>query len=1540
MDTAQAKLRRATASSRTAHSRSVFFRGRGTLAESSGSGFFGPSPGVSQTQPIQDSQPVPEVQRQEDERRPLLEPDGGGPVEARQADAAIEPPDEREEEIGPVGIQAKLTIGDPDDPLEKEADAVAEQVVREEEVGPSQFGRAGKAVLRKPAPGSASPAPTPSFETSVQGARGQGAPLSQPVRADLENRLGRDLGGVKVHTGSHAQSLSRDISARAFTHGNDIYFASGQFAPESRDGKHLLAHEVVHTLQQSEGRADPRRLSRELPGDSESDPSVTETASAALGIDHAAAAPGDAGGEDVLGLSNDATAVRSPTAGDDAAVQTASVSASSAGATAAATVTAPSPPTVAAPAPAPDIGEQAARADADHRRELAQAARIEQEAGGRDADQQRADGERASAAIQQGAAQEPAQDNDVGDNDELSLPRLADLVAPLPEPVTSASAVGPQIAQIVPFPGEGSPAPELGPEAAAPAQPMPGGGTDFIASATERLNSESAEVQARVQVDADDAQQRVRSSARTMRARVRGQVRRTVAGLRERFGGQRSRITSAISAASGQVYSQLSARLAEAEVLRRQTRTDTSGIFRDHRTTMQRVVRENVEAAEALNERFSDQARRTTREKRATVRRRGSDQVARYPNTRRGVVQQNAARGVANRVEAEMRDRLPETLAAIDEVTAPIPQEFRDKGRQALEGFDNGLPELLQGIDDQVAELTRTLQEQAQRADQQLDAMQRQWLAQVDRSESAAIARAQGFEPQAMAQIDRGRRVALRQIERAAERANAPIGGVVAEAVAMLQATEDADPDATAAFAEIVLRWVNGIADEASDAIGQAADGVERELGRAGPLTAQGLGQVSRQVDRQLATDETTLSLGLADFVMRVDTAYGVTIQRTRDSFIATQAEIRRRLTPAVTDLERDFSRTLRDAEARIRDAVNEGLGKHNEALRLLGGDMREAASDAAWDYDHPVLSTLRDIGAIVLGVIVGILAIIAIIVVVIVAIKAAAFLLVLAGLTAATAALVAKIVVIGGLLAYAAYQGYQAYNAYRATGQSSGEAFLNVLQDFTGINDIRRAFGDENLSYYERGKAFGRGATILVLSLLGGRALIARFRGRVPPSVPNPRLPPGASRVARGQLAARLAVPTPRLRLPSFRRPPAAPQGRPPIGFGNRPLPRSHPSRVAVEGPPPPSRPIGFGTRPLPRSHPSRVAVEGPPPAPRRPIGFGNRPQPRSPSTPPPLPRQPIGFGTRPLPRAHPRRVALEGPPPPPRRPIGFGAEPVPRTHPSRVAVEGPPTEPRIGFLRNPRAARTSPPASGSGPRATSAPTSATPEPFFAPRRPTAGGRGTPPGGRAPVRPVASAGNNPPTAAPPRQVAQPTGAQTPGAGRPPARATSPSEPLPPSRQLPAGSREVRAWVQLDNGAIVEITTTGDVALGMRINVGGARGRVITINAGPQVPGERLPELRDLRTRRARPAPDPAAAGRTQARAIINRHRAEARTAAHESGRHTWPRQAANELERAAAAARAENQPQPYIEALENAAKTMRSREAGHRGGISGRGRR
>jgi hypothetical protein len=168
-------------------------------------------------------------------------------------------------------VQAKLHVNQPGDMYEQEADAMADKVMRMSLNGnmhePKQMtGLIGKSVqrkcskceeeekkrpiMRKTDSGNGSIPVSSSFASSLNASKGGGSPLPQATKSFMENAFSTDFSNVKIHTDSQAAEMSKGISAKAFTYGNDIYFNSGEFASNTKEGKKLLAHELTHVVQQ------------------------------------------------------------------------------------------------------------------------------------------------------------------------------------------------------------------------------------------------------------------------------------------------------------------------------------------------------------------------------------------------------------------------------------------------------------------------------------------------------------------------------------------------------------------------------------------------------------------------------------------------------------------------------------------------------------------------------------------------------------------------------------------------------------------------------------------------------------------------------------------------------------------------------------------------------------------------------------------------------------------------------------------------------------------------------------------------------------------------------------------------------------------------------------------------------------------------------------------------------------------------------------------------------------------------------------------
>jgi hypothetical protein len=87
----------------------------------------------------------------------------------------------------------------------------------------------------------------------IERARGGGQPLDGAMQQQMGEAMGHDLSGVRVHTSPESDALSRQLSAKAFTTGQDIFFRDGAYNPRSSSGRELITHELAHVVQQSTG---------------------------------------------------------------------------------------------------------------------------------------------------------------------------------------------------------------------------------------------------------------------------------------------------------------------------------------------------------------------------------------------------------------------------------------------------------------------------------------------------------------------------------------------------------------------------------------------------------------------------------------------------------------------------------------------------------------------------------------------------------------------------------------------------------------------------------------------------------------------------------------------------------------------------------------------------------------------------------------------------------------------------------------------------------------------------------------------------------------------------------------------------------------------------------------------------------------------------------------------------------------------------------------------------------------------------------------
>ena len=88
------------------------------------------------------------------------------------------------------------------------------------------------------------------IEARINSAKGGGRPLSNEVKKPMEQAFGVGFNSVKIHTDTEADTLNKQLNAKAFTTGQDIFFRDGEYRPGSDGGNKLIAHELTHIIQQ------------------------------------------------------------------------------------------------------------------------------------------------------------------------------------------------------------------------------------------------------------------------------------------------------------------------------------------------------------------------------------------------------------------------------------------------------------------------------------------------------------------------------------------------------------------------------------------------------------------------------------------------------------------------------------------------------------------------------------------------------------------------------------------------------------------------------------------------------------------------------------------------------------------------------------------------------------------------------------------------------------------------------------------------------------------------------------------------------------------------------------------------------------------------------------------------------------------------------------------------------------------------------------------------------------------------------------------
>ncbi|WP_074405560.1 eCIS core domain-containing protein [Aquimarina megaterium] len=207
-----------------------------------------PVQAMEEEEPVQKQEEEEPVQAMEEEE-PVQKQEEEEPVQAMEEEEPVQKQEEEEpvqamEEEEPVQKQEEeepVQAMEEEEPVQKQEEEEPVQAMEEEE--PVQAKEEEK--VQKKANNQ-----NGNIESKLKSRKGKGTKLSGDIKNEMETGFGASFNAVNIHTDTEAVQMSEAMGAQAFTNGNDIYFNKGKYNPNSKSGKHLLAHELTHTIQQ------------------------------------------------------------------------------------------------------------------------------------------------------------------------------------------------------------------------------------------------------------------------------------------------------------------------------------------------------------------------------------------------------------------------------------------------------------------------------------------------------------------------------------------------------------------------------------------------------------------------------------------------------------------------------------------------------------------------------------------------------------------------------------------------------------------------------------------------------------------------------------------------------------------------------------------------------------------------------------------------------------------------------------------------------------------------------------------------------------------------------------------------------------------------------------------------------------------------------------------------------------------------------------------------------------------------------------------
>ncbi len=654
---------------------------------------------------------------------------------------------------------------------------------------------------------------------------------------------------------------------------------------------------------------------------------------------------------------------------------------------------------------------------------------------------------------------------DVG-GDETGLPHLSDLLE------------------------EAGPSPTTRFETSAPAGPV-----DVSALVDELARGTSA-AEAVVRDQARQACRRLDRQVGAARHGVRAEVTRADAMVGQIIAKRRGELDRTLSITDANIDVQKRIRREEARDHGKTVKSNLAAVFQTHRDAIEEKHRAALDQVDHARNAETNFLHTHIDENAQQAFMTGFNFYKRQPNTERGFAVGNAVYAIGSEASRQFKESEQDSIQGVNEVTGQMADEVNKTAGQALEEFDKAPPLALVSVDLQVVPAALgDIEAKAQQAHRVLAKPTEAMRGRLDALDTEARARNAAGGAEIEAELERGRAQAVRQLLDVVPAVVEPVRQLNVEAATILTSADSLDPTRSRQFVDEMLTFTRGATEESAAVFDEACTSASTALEPVRLVARRGFRRVQRQLSATIKAEGGAIDGALLAFELALDEQYGRAVTDIDDAGLDACLELPLRLEPVVRRFGTGLIKSVNRAWWDLRQRILEGLREQVEAKRALPGKMREAAIQAAWEYDHPILSRVVTVLGFVLGLIVAIVAIVF-------GFEIIVGLLMLAGLSEAVATVVTAVAGIALLV----YSAYSSYTARREAGQGVGAALLGTLADLTGITQLRHSLTDSNMSPFERGLEFGFGLGTLLSPLLSRARIVRRISGRLKPRIIDPR--------------------------------------------------------------------------------------------------------------------------------------------------------------------------------------------------------------------------------------------------------------------------------------------------------------------------------------------------------------------------------------------------------------------------------------------------